>query len=1252
MTDFAAQLKVIQDARLALEADEHDKAAALDAQEQALIDAMQAAQAPPPVPVASPPVATKPNPPAPAAPAPGTVPTDPTKLPVGTDPAASPPVVTKPTASPPIVVPPNTMRMAVESAMGVHYGYRTIDISGMVVYGSTAAGGLRAVEGGTGAADELGLNTGDVGRAVITMDTQLAWASVLSTADDVDNWPYRVTDKTTGDMPAKPWLNIRQSFQGDASNLVGDTRPNPLGLEPDGQHEPHPLFGALVYLLLLNTADSIAHFQRLLILLKTVVSWNYFMCPAQSRGPRGGPIDANGQPTLGDPANFWMDGILDPEASTNDERGEAWRFDTLISLQRVLELAKAAGITTPDDGWYAWTKNAVQSNIYFLDHKYRIGDFNNAYATPYYDMKVQPNPLGLLRGDMTAYGNGPNGDLMVIGAFQEAFQATVIGWLSQLNLDLDPAFATELNTLANWALAWPVMLAGNPADPTAYPYQHAGEYQIAVAKRNADGSLTYARNGGDLWGWNYPNTPRPTTNVLLYHDGPNPQGDLYDGYFSNWWPGFVFAYDRNLPGTREGMAFMKGSDLWKKAGGPDFSPAFAYMTKGEFYDDTDAIGPSEPVASPPVTTDPTASPPVVITTAPRLVGFDPATGTLVATEVSLPAMASFTPTTDGVYMWGAQGKFFAITLKAGVAQNLDYKVLGDPSPGVAKALYKPGTPAVETPPAGPVASPPIVKPVASPPIPEGPVGTLLGKDGDNIQAVNGHGKYGVTLTEATATFDGSKTYPPGDYYVDVVLKAGPLTITPAGLGVADPCYGIQKALYLVEADSTPVASPPVTTPVASPPVTTPSGVADHGSAGYTIEETGDDHIALPGLVIDPRTWAPAMKQGKSLPMRNTLLASLPSWYQDIANSVINNWPGFAWLKSLQGLWGSNGGHQVMEANYAVMLFPKCLMWQARNYAQKAISIADAEAGLDTGPDDIGAGDLPDAMHGYGGILSRDGDLDVGPEAVVYATNYRNDASTNDIHMINPKVLNGGGWAMYAKGRGIPIGNYAQAAVSRKRKGFFIGDSRDGRMFFCPFDPKLMWSQVNSVIPQWSNGTMLVDDDREIIIGICGAVDPYYDGVSPNHMQKLATGVLVRNLFDDAGAITTLALDVSTNPIVGLNTDGVTAEFEPDRCGIKYAPGCGFFGVKKTSAGGHYVHFAWKNPTSWQAGLTPVSIWDVGVDVPIPSNDVYGSLSVEQHFKDIETSVLPANDPIRQRWFALHPVSHIDAPFMSGLDVTE
>ena len=377
-----------------------------------------------------------------------------------------------------------------------------------------------------------------------------------------------------------------------------------------------------------------------------------------------------------------------------------------------------------------------------------------------------------------------------------------------------------------------------------------------------------------------------------------------------------------------------------------------------------------------------------------------------------------------------------------------------------------------------------------------------------------------------------------------------------------------------------------------------------GKSSSTQEEDGDDHLPLPGPIIDPRTWLLKADQAGPVPMRNTLRDATPDFARDLASMDVDNWPDAVWLPKLGAKWSMNGGHAAASSQFAHLLFLKCLRYQGRNAAAQRISAQDE--GRYTGPEDIGAFDLPSPQHGYNGVDYRDAACGLGPEAVVYGTHYG--TADNRIRLINPKMARGGGWQLFDKGKGVPIGGYASGASSIRRKGFFLGDTRVGADYFCPFDRSAV-KRVPCVVPQWFNGKMLVDEARGLRIGINGFFSGP-DGNPPNYRQFY---LLVADLMDD------------TVPVVRIDITGWEKDdrlwrdpvgkptLEPDRMGFTGTGlGTGLVGLRKSIDGGLFVRIRWNDPRNWRKGAS-VEPWEpklVGLQsLPTPVNDVYGSLCI-------------------------------------------
>ena len=447
------------------------------------------------------------------------------------------------------------------------------------------------------------------------------------------------------------------------------------------------------------------------------------------------------------------------------------------------------------------------------------------------------------------------------------------------------------------------------------------------------------------------------------------------------------------------------------------------------------------------------------------------------------------------------------------------------------------------------------------------------------------------------------------------------------LGVPDLAFGVVKKAFVV-ADDTPVdfeltyapvvvpPSPPaapVPAPGAPAPAPAPStgSPTDFGKASSTAEEDGDDHIPLPGPLVDPRTWVLKTNQAGPVPMKNTMRQAAPDWGRDLASMAVDNWPDAVWLPQLGCKWMIGGGHSANSAGFSLQTFLSCLMYQSRNAYPHRIAATEEDAF--TGPDDVGPFDIPSPPHGYNGYDIRDAACGCGPEAVVAGTKYG--TSDNRIMLVNPKMKQGGGWYLFEKGKGVPLGGYASGASSIRRKGYFIGDTRTGADFFCPFDggPR---KQVPSVIPQWFNGKMLVDEQRGLRIGINGFFSGP-DGNPPNYRKFF---MVVADLMDDSVPLVTMEITGwESDDRIWHRPDG-SLSLEPDRMGFTGAGlGVGMVGLRRsTNGGGLFVRIRWNDPKDWRKGAH-VETWEptlVGItSLPMPVNDVYGSLCIGRFLKD-------------------------------------
>jgi hypothetical protein len=280
-----------------------------------------------------------------------------------------------------------------ETKTKIHVGISamSIDTSGMPVadYMNGGVGNVDPNGEDTGDRPELGNITADQ-MAMIGKPDQHSIASCVSTALALRNWKMHIQDATTGDVPAKPWLNQLQSFQDDHSNLILAI-PSSLNPDsaagPDTQHQYHMAYAVVIYLLNEGSTDSIAKAQQLIYEMKCIASWSYFKAPHQTRGPIGGNQNA------ADAGDRLMDGIIMPDASYAGQRGHAWMLASHIQLYLVLREARALGISTPDDGWYEWERDAcIPSNMSFLNRFFVTGTFNLAYAVPYYDLPARARP--------------------------------------------------------------------------------------------------------------------------------------------------------------------------------------------------------------------------------------------------------------------------------------------------------------------------------------------------------------------------------------------------------------------------------------------------------------------------------------------------------------------------------------------------------------------------------------------------------------------------------------------------------------------------------------------------------------------------------------------------------------------------------------------------------------------------------------------------------------------------------------------
>lgn len=539
------------------------------------------------------------KPPAPPAPDTGIPSPDPKSPPQ--DPPSAPPSAPAPPAAPPAAPTPAEPPAAagelatMEDALGVHTGMTltAAAVAVMQIFAPGSGGGLSAAMGETGAQDDIGLYTGDTMRMIASGLDPNAVASVYSTADNSAAWPIHITDKTTGDMPAKPWLNAKQSFQGDASNLVGDAQPNPNNLRPDLAHEPHFIAGAAQ---LAMRRGDLQRFARYLVEAKAWVAWNFFSDPSQTRGPTGG------------------EGIFMPEASINQPRGAAWGPAALYQLYLVMCDAKALGMAFVDDGWFAWCKRAVEANIDFIEREYHLGTYDRSYAVPYYTFPmgwaknpdgIMQMPMDVLSNGSIGYGKGVDGKTVVIGAFMQAFQSWVALWLVRISprLTLSDTARAQLTSLRPWLARWPTAMFGDTSDATAWPWQYAGMYVITVGTWNADGSIAWAQNGGERFALPG-NRPRPTGTAFLndYNLGdvsaPVAMDGFGYGYVANIHPAHVEATNQGAEGTTASWARLTASDQWKAA--QDFGPPFATMLDGLMF----------PGAAVPVTTAPAAPAPV------------------------------------------------------------------------------------------------------------------------------------------------------------------------------------------------------------------------------------------------------------------------------------------------------------------------------------------------------------------------------------------------------------------------------------------------------------------------------------------------------------------------------------------------------------------------------------------------------------------------------------------------------------------
>jgi len=161
-------------------------------------------------------------------------------------------------------------------------------------------------------------------------------------------------------------------------------------------------------------------------------------------------------------------GLLWTHVGANTTRGAGWALRTLM---------QAALVSGPDSQY----TQALRENV-------------DAYHTQYV---AQPNnPQGFVRpySDYTASGDGEYHEAI----WMQDFVTAAMCWMAA-NAPGDP----KLRALAVWKSRSIVGRFGDPADPTAFPYMDAAQYEMTVAPSDSPNFVTGAgpwySTWGDLW---------------------------------------------------------------------------------------------------------------------------------------------------------------------------------------------------------------------------------------------------------------------------------------------------------------------------------------------------------------------------------------------------------------------------------------------------------------------------------------------------------------------------------------------------------------------------------------------------------------------------------------------------------------------------------------------------------------------------------------------------------------------------------
>jgi hypothetical protein len=235
-----------------------------------------------------------------------------------------------------------------------------------------------------------------------------------------------------------------------------------------------------------------------------------------------------------------------------------------------------------DDPWYPSVKYSVEQNILYLDGNFRLGNYDNAAFKPYYDVATGRlrNGLGIMQGPSPAYGAGPDGRHMMIGAFQAGYQAQVVLFGARLDLDLSDEAKAALRELATFVARWPVLLFGPADTPGAYDWRRAGEYSIDVGTIRPDGSLGYFENGGQVLAANYGGLPPlPRDRAFRDHDSNRVAEGIATGFVEDILPALSMAVDLKAEGAEAAYARAASATQW--AGGASYQ--FSMLPRGRYF---------------------------------------------------------------------------------------------------------------------------------------------------------------------------------------------------------------------------------------------------------------------------------------------------------------------------------------------------------------------------------------------------------------------------------------------------------------------------------------------------------------------------------------------------------------------------------------------------------------------------------------------------------------------------------------------